>query len=184
MTLDNMKIFGALGRFLRCPWSACRAVAVGLAMGALGALLQAILFRVGPFEFTYVAYVAPAVFWTAAGVVIWLLYRQVEKAQFRSDARAAVRGLLALGLFAVGVAGVAWCYRHHVCMEGHMAHPPYPAWHYGLDAGWVACLVTAVFWLCRIRSVLGPGLATFAAFLVCFRFLFGSAGGMYSVVPF
>lgn len=32
--------------------------------------------------------------------------------------------------------GNVWCWRHHVCMAGHMEHPPYPLWHYLADTGW------------------------------------------------
>jgi hypothetical protein len=172
-----------LGGFRQRPWSVSRAMASGLVIGALGAFFQVLLFRAVPFELTYILYVVPAVFWVSAATAICFLYRQLDKHQFRPDVQAIVSGLLALALFVLGVCGAVWCYWHHVCMDGHMAHSPYPAWHYLLDSGWVACFAVAVFWLWRIRSVLGPGLAAFAAFVVCFRFLLGSAGGLCGGFP-
>jgi hypothetical protein len=183
MNTGAMTMLGVLDGFRRRPWSVSRALAASMVMGTLGAFFQVLLFRVGPFELTYILYVAPAAFWVTAGSAIWILYRQMEKGQFRSNIRAIVGSLLALVLFVVGVYGAAWCYSQHVCMDGHMAHSPYPAWHYLLDSGWVACLASSSIWLWRTRSVLAAGLTAFAAFLVCFRFLLGSAGGMYGGFP-
>lgn len=44
--------------------------------------------------------------------------------------------VLAAGFFGIGVLGNFWCWRHHVCMAGHMEHPPYAFWHYLVDGGW------------------------------------------------
>ncbi len=30
----------------------------------------------------------------------------------------------------------AWCAARHICMDGHMAHPPYPWWHCLIDGTW------------------------------------------------
>lgn len=178
-----MAILVVLGGFCRRPWSVSRAVVAGLILGALGAVFHVFLFRAGPSELTYILYVAPALFWAAAGTAIWLLYRQVPRAQFRVGILAALNSLVGLTLFVLGVCGAVWCYWHHVCMGGHMAHPHYPAWHYLWDSGWAACLALSLAWLWWIRSVLAPGLAAFAAFLICFRFLLGSAGGTYGGFP-
>ena len=156
---------------------------IALFAGLLGAVFHRLLYRFGPAELSYIFYVVPAVFWTSAAVVIVGLYWQAGRAPFRSDPLATLYSVLALALFVLGVCGAVWCYWHHICMEGHMAHPPYPAWHYALDAGWVACLAAAVFWVCRVQSVLSIGFASFAAFLLAFRFLLGSAGGMYGGFP-
>lgn len=183
MSTRATTILAMLNGFRRQRWSISQALVASLAMGTVGALFHLLLYRIGPFELAYIRHVVPAVFWTSAGIATWFLYRQVERTRFRSDAQSFLNSVLALALFALGVFGAVWCYWHHVCMEGHMGHPPYPSWHYLFDTLWVASLAASVIWTWRARSALSLGLAAFAAFLVCFRFLLGSAGGMYGDFP-
>ena len=49
----------------------------------------------------------------------------------------------------------------HICMAGHMQHPPYALWHYVVDAVWVVFFVVASviayksnLWYRRVFSVL------------------------------
>jgi len=68
-------------------------------------------------------------------------------------------------------------------MGGHMAHPPYPAWQYAADAGWAVCLAAGSIWLWRLRSPVAVAAAWICGFLVSYRFLFGSLGGMFMGLP-
>ena len=40
-------------------------------------------------------------------------------------------------LFLVGCPGFIFCFSSHICMEGHMQHPPFPLWHYISDSIWL-----------------------------------------------
>jgi hypothetical protein len=93
----------------------------------------------------------------------------------------AVHSLGAGLLFVGAIASAVWCFRTHICMAGHMHHPPYSAWHYVGDAGWAAALVAACLWLWLVRSHVGIAVACLASFLLCYRFAFGSFGGMYPI---
>jgi hypothetical protein len=79
-------------------------------------------------------------FFVLIGLLLGFLYRQTESRQFRRDVAAMSAGAVGGLLWAVGAASSCWCFWHHVCMGGHMQHPPYPAWHYVIDAGWVVSI--------------------------------------------
>jgi len=172
-----------LSAFVRRPWSVSRAVTIGLFTGFLGAFFHGLLYHLFPSELAYVVYVVPSVFWTCATVVVGILYWAAGRMQFRSNPRSLLSSLIALTLFVIGVYGSVWCYWHHICMDGHLGHPPYAAWHYGFDGAWSGCLAIGVLLAWHARSVLSVGFACFAAFLITFRYLLGSAGGMYGGFP-
>jgi hypothetical protein len=44
--------------------------------------------------------------------------------------------MLPLGVFGLAFLGAFWCNLNHICMDGHMQHPPFPAWHYPMDVLW------------------------------------------------
>ncbi len=54
----------------------------------------------------------------------------------------------------VGVPGFVYCGLTHLCMDGHGAHPPYPAWEYVSDVLWAAMFVSgSVFaWRSNMRN--------------------------------
>jgi hypothetical protein len=83
-----------------------------------------------------------------------------------------------LALFVAGSAGSVWCFFHHMCIGGHMKHPPYPAVHCAADFGWALAL-TAIPLLAWRNHLLGRfwwfTLAVVA--LPVYRFVFGSGGG-------
>ncbi len=64
-----------------------------------------------------------------------------------------------------------------------MEHPPYEWWSYGLDAGWVLGLVIAALGTRLFHAWLCITFAALSAFLISYRFLFGSLGGMYEGLP-
>jgi hypothetical protein len=162
---------------LRPPFSLKRTVCVSAAAGGLFPLL---LVGAG---YLFSWEVLPALSGGLAVLFLFAVYSCTDWQEFRTDLTSTLLGIAPLTLFALGLAGSAWCFRHHVCMGGHMAHPPYPAWHYFTDAGWSLCLVVAAFWLYRLRSPLAPAVFGIGVFLVSFRFLFGSLGGIYMRIP-
>jgi hypothetical protein len=44
----------------------------------------------------------------------------------------------------VGTPFYIYCALQHVCIGGHMQHPPYSTWDYVNDAVWIICLSVAV----------------------------------------
>lgn len=70
-----------------------------------------------------------------------------------SQARYAdARRLITIIMTFIGVPAYWFCWWHHLCMGGHMAHPPYPMWHYVNDCTWLITLpIGAVF---SVRSAL------------------------------
>jgi len=70
------------------------------------------------------------------------------------------------------------CGISHVCMDGHMAHPPYAALHYINDLIWIASYGSvAVLGLLKDLPRRGS-LLGFSAFLLLSRLAMGSGGGM------
>jgi hypothetical protein len=120
----------------------------------------------------------PFVFSAVLAILLGLLYWQVDRPQFRTDRPAIWVTLLAGAIWTLGGIGSVWCFFHHVCLCGNMQHPPYPVWHYGLDAGWALCLVLAALWARLVRAPLCLTFATLSSFLLSYRFLFGSFGAM------
>ncbi|MBO0700539.1 MAG: hypothetical protein J2P46_19235 [Zavarzinella sp.] len=84
-------------------------------------------------------------------------------------------GVLALA----GLALFGWCAARHVCCGGHLAHPPYAAWDYALDAGWAGLFVAAAGFGLAARRWLGPALLLA---LAGSRLALGSGSG-YLLLP-
>jgi hypothetical protein len=82
-------------------------------------------------------------------------------------------GVLALA----GTPSYVLCYFRHICMAGHMHHPPY-AWYEWLnDAWWVACLVVVFVFSVRTEARRKGWLLWGSLFLVFSRLFLGSVGG-------
>lgn len=81
-------------------------------------------------------------------------------------------------LLTSGAAGSVWCFSKHVCMGGHMEHPPYAFTQYAADTAWTVALV-AIPVISRLLRLFGRWwwltLAVIA--LPIYRFVFGSGGG-------
>ena len=54
-----------------------------------------------------------------------------------------IRRIVATGAILLAVACYVICGLHHVCMAGHMQHPPYPLGDWLNDGAWVAAMATA-----------------------------------------
>jgi hypothetical protein len=163
--------------FLHSPWSVGVTFFLAVGIGLISPVLNALLFRWLPGQ------AVPFIFFPFLAFLVVLLYWRVERGCFRTDWRAMLGTSGAGLLWAGGAIGSGWCYYHHVCMDGHMAHPPYPFWHYALDVGWALAVLIAAFWMRLVRASLCILFATLAAYLVSYRFLFGSLGGLYEWLP-
>ncbi len=159
--------------FFRRHWSVGEAFFLAVAVGLISPVFNKHFFGWLPWR------VVPFVFFPFLAGLVALLYWRVERDCFRSDLRAMLGTSGAGFLWVIGAIGSAWCFHHHVCMGGHMQHPPYPSWDYALDVGWVLAVGLAAVWMRLIRTSLCILFATLAGYLVSYRFLFGSLGGMY-----
>jgi hypothetical protein len=173
----SFTIITGISAFLRRAWSVNETFFLAVVIGFISPVLNALLFRWLPWQSV------PFVFFPLLAVFVALLYWRVERGHFRTDWRAMLETSGAGLLWAAGAIGSGWCYNNHVCIDGHMAHPPYPFWHYTLDVGWALAVLVAAFLMRLVRSSLCVLFATLAAYLVSYRFLFGSLGGMYEWLP-
>ena len=168
---------GRLKSIVGRRWSIEMATYIAVAIGSVSPLINVLVFNSFP------THAVPVVFFSLMAVVLVLLYWRTDRTRFLTNSRARLATLLSGVAWIFGVIGLAWCYSHHICMEGHMDHPPYPLWHYGIDAGCILCLAGAAIWT---RLTMAPICIAFAAintFLVSYRFLFGSFGGIYEFLP-
>jgi hypothetical protein len=72
------------------------------------------------------------------------------------------------------------CYATHVCMDGHMGHPPYTWPHHVLDVLWplAAATVAAAAWALRVPHRMAISLIVVAAAAA----RFGVGGGLAAVL--
>ena len=81
-----------------------------------------------------------------------------------------------------GIPAFVFCGLSHICMDGHMRHPPYPWWHFAIDLQWVVFFVTAAIHV-RQSELRRPRLSFwFLVLLVVFRLPFGSLGGGFLIL--
>ncbi|MHB9048874.1 MAG: hypothetical protein ACYC35_23400 [Pirellulales bacterium] len=74
------------------------------------------------------------------------------------------------------------CGLRHICMAGHMQHPPYPVSDLALDAVWVSALLLAGGLSWRSNLHLRRTILLFVLLLLSSRLLLGSGGGMLFLV--
>jgi hypothetical protein len=163
--------------FFRRPWTVGETFWVAASLGLVLPVLNAPFFRWLPWR------IVPFVFFPFVGILVAQAYRRVERGHFRTDWQAMLAASGAGLLWAAGAVGSGWCFHHHICMGGHMAHPPYPSWHYAFDGGWALAVLLAAVWMRSVRVSLCILFATLSAYLVSYRFIFGSFGGMYAWLP-
>ena len=159
------------------PMSIGIASCVAVAWGAISPLMNLLLLRICP------ARAVPLASAALMMLSLVLIYRMTDRAKFRTDWRARIVTLLSGSAWITGVVGLVWCYSQHICMAGHMDHPPYPSWHYAADIGWVLCLAGSAVWTCLELAPISLAFAAINSFLVSHRFLFGSFGGLYYPLP-
>ncbi|HEY6873167.1 MAG TPA: hypothetical protein VI298_10625 [Geobacteraceae bacterium] len=84
--------------------------------------------------------------------------------------------------FAAGMAGSIWCYHHHICRRGHFAHD-FTSSDVYLDVLWGAGLVLSAILAAWLRRSYAQILIAFVTWIIVYRFLMGSGGGL-SPFPF
>ncbi len=159
--------------FIRRRWLVGEAFWIAAGLGAVSPFFNAICFRWLQLP------VVPFVFFPFLAGIVSLLYWRIERGLFRMDQSAMLETVVAGILWVVGAIGSGWCFYHHVCMCGHMEHPPYPSWHYALDAGWALAVLGAATWMCMLRLSFCICFTTLSTYLISYRFLFESFGGLY-----
>ena len=74
-----------------------------------------------------------------------------------------------------------WCFLHHICMDGHLAHGPYPLPHLINDYWYMVCftLVGVLSWRmnAEVRRLFGVG-----GLLLLFLRIWAQSGGGMTVV--
>lgn len=114
------------------------------------------------------------------GLIVLLQYFLCDRRQFQWGARSLIFSTIALVLIGVCVCASYYCCSYeHICLGGHMLHPPYSTSCYLNDATWVGGLVLAVATLVRARSPLALAAVVMSAFLISLRLVFGSFGGSF-----
>lgn len=74
------------------------------------------------------------------------------------------------------------CGTMHICMAGHMQHPPYPFWHYLIDGTWILGFVISSVFCWKANFRLRKTLFWLVTFLCLFRLVLGSGGGMLFII--
>ncbi|MGI6495723.1 MAG: hypothetical protein ACOX5G_06500 [Kiritimatiellia bacterium] len=74
------------------------------------------------------------------------------------------------------------CGTLHVCMGGHMQHPPYALWHYLADGTWVLGFAISCVFCWKANLYLRKTIFVLVTFLFLSRLVFGSGGGMLFLV--
>jgi len=85
-------------------------------------------------------------------------------------------------LILAGIPGYIACFPLHICMFGHMKHPPYAWWQFVLDALWVVPFMAAAFVALRWKLPRRARLASLLLVLVVSRLVLGSGGGALAVL--
>jgi hypothetical protein len=62
-----------------------------------------------------------------------------------------LRMRLVAGAFILGTPSYFFC-TSHVCMAGHMQHPPYPVWQIVSDGLWMVCFILAAVISVRLKA--------------------------------
>src|SRR5712691_7922949 len=85
-------------------------------------------------------------------------------------------------LWLVGLPAFVLCGLTHICMDGHMKHPPYPWWHFLSDGLWVTSFVVSAFLLAHSDFAGHRTLVNLFAVLLLSRAVFRSAEGIFILV--
>jgi hypothetical protein len=80
----------------------------------------------------------------------------------------------------VGCPGFVFCFMLHICMAGHMRHPPYPVWHYISDFVWLISYLLAGI-LAISSNITCRKSYSFVLLFLCLSRLLGSGGGGFII---
>ena len=85
-------------------------------------------------------------------------------------------------LVLLSVPGYIWCALNHICMCGHMAHPPYPLIEIVNDLIWIFFMVTAAVFSLKSTIKMKKFFVVILSFLIISRLFLGSFGGLLHIV--
>lgn len=99
-----------------------------------------------------------------------------------NSTRKDTRRLIVSAAILVAVPCYIFCGLHHICMAGHMKHPPYPTLAWLNDGSWIAAMVIAAVlsWNSNLR--LRRSALAILALLLTSRLLLGSGGGFFFLI--
>ena len=81
------------------------------------------------------------------------------------------------GLFLCGTPSYILCTFAHTCMAGHLAHAPYPTWHWISEFLWLSCYTSSAVLSFRTKIKKRLWYLIGGAFLILSRIVLGSGGG-------
>lgn len=80
-------------------------------------------------------------------------------------------------LVLIGSPGFVFCFMAHICMAGHMHHPPYPPWHFYSDYIWQISYILAGVLAFRSNISFRHIFSILVLLLLLSRLVLGSGGG-------
>ena len=96
----------------------------------------------------------------------------------RNRIRIRAVGLLTLA----GTPSYWWCFLHHMCMDGHMAHGPYPLHHWINEFWWVVCFALVAVLSLRMNAEVRKLFWVGGLLLVFLRIVMQSGAGITVVI--
>ncbi len=176
----NRAVDRNISRFFARPFSTWAAMLLAFLFGCLSPLSLRLLdykrFASWDYDFHSVAWV-PLIFTLAVMALLWWQSKTYESNWSRNKIVGTILAFLLMGeSLTISYFG---CAAEHLCMGGHLDHPPYSRWIYLGDASWAGGLMIAAVAFGRCRSPFSATAAAIAGFLTSFRFIFGSFGGVY-----
>jgi hypothetical protein len=121
----------------------------------------------------------PGLFLVLSLLLVVVLSVALPWSQYQVSRSAWIQTLGVLVVLAMSLWGSAWCYRTHVCMAGHGCHGITYFVGRIVDICWVLGLVAGSTWGAFARMPISVPAAYISGFVISYRFLFGSMGGMY-----
>jgi hypothetical protein len=164
------------------PYSFYHSLGLAVMLGMISPLMLRVAdykrFYVFNNHYDYESY--PWLFFLSVGIFITALYWITDRRQFRRDAAANAQLGLVIVLFACCLTASDFCCgRVHICMGGHMQHPPYAISEYLCDGTWAGGLIVGVALLARVHSPATAIAAVLCGFHLSFIFIFGAFRGLY-----
>ena len=77
----------------------------------------------------------------------------------------------------LGTPSYILCYFWHICMAGHMQHPPYSLYHWINDCWWAVCFIAVSVFSVRLQAKRKRIFFYGSILLVLSRIFMGSSGG-------
>ncbi|MEP6663451.1 MAG: hypothetical protein ABJC04_07270 [Verrucomicrobiota bacterium] len=172
----------AVDKYFHRPFSLSAATILGFVLGVLSPFLLIFLDRVR-FQSSGLHYDYNKFPWLSAApamVVMALLFWKTRFRNFQWNWRRVMGVILSFVLLSEAAAlSYFGCLVNHVCMGGHLEHPPYSREPYAIDSAWAVGLIIATISLVRGRFPFSILAAFVTGFLISMRFIFGSFGRVY-----